>query len=290
MSEVYDIVIVGGGPGGLTAGIYAQRARLKTVLLEKMGLGGQVAITDEVENYPGFKEISGPDLMAKFEEHAKKFGLPVELAEVESIKNNGRTKIVRTSEGDYETRAVIVAAGAHPRKLGVPGEREFTGKGVSYCATCDGFFFKEKKLVAVGGGDTAVKEALYLSKIANRVSVVHRRDELRAEKIWQERGFANSKLDWVWDSVVAEIKGNEKVGSVVVKNVKTDEETEITADGIFIFVGIVPNTDFLEVRKDPGGFVLTGENLETSVPGVFAAGDCRAQLLSRFPRQWVRAR
>src|SRR3990172_684497 len=260
---MYDLVILGGGPAGLTSGIYAQRARLNTVLVEKMGAGGQVSITDVIENYPGFPSIGGPELIQKFEER-------------------GKFKVIKTSEGDFETKAVIVATGAHPRKLGIPGEKEFAGKGVSYCATCDGFFYKQKDIVVVGGGDTAIKETLYLAKIVNKVKLVHRRDALRAEKIWQERALAEPKIDWLWNSVVEEIKGNTGVNRVVVKNVKDQTRKELTVEGIFIFVGIIPNTQFVKVKKDSGGFIITDEKMETSIPGIFAAGDCRAQSLKQI--------
>jgi len=279
---MYDLVILGGGPAGLTSGIYAQRARLNTVLVEKMGVGGQVSITDVIENYPGFPSIGGPELIQKFEEHARKFGLPIELAEVTSIEDRGKFKVIKTSEGDFETKAVIVATGAHPRKLGIPGEKEFAGKGVSYCATCDGFFYKQKDIVVVGGGDTAIKETLYLAKIVNKVKLVHRRDALRAEKIWQERALAEPKIDWLWNSVVEEIKGDTGVNRVVVKNVKDQTRKELTVEGIFIFVGIIPNTQFVKVKKDSGGFIITDEKMETSIPGIFAAGDCRAQSLKQI--------
>ena len=271
-----DLIIIGAGPAGFTAAIYALRAKLDTLMLEKTGPGGQIALSDVVENWPGQPGISGIDLMQKFEDHARMFGLEMESSEVTAIKDHGDYKLIETSDGDYEARAVIVCAGARPRKLGVPGENEFTGRGVSYCATCDGFFFRNKNVVTVGGGDTAVKESIFLTKMVNQVSLVHRRDTLRAEKIIQEKALASPKINFHWDSVVTAIKGDKKVESVSLKNVKTGEESEVAADGVFIFVGINPNTDFINiVAKDAAGFIIANERMETSVPGIFAAGDCR---------------
>jgi len=271
-----DLVIIGAGPAGFTAAIYGLRAQLDLVMLEKTGPGGQIALSDVIENYPGYTSISGLELMQKFEEHAKKFGLEIQSAEVTAIENQGKYKLVKTTSGDIEAKAVIVCAGAKPRKLDVPGEKEFTGRGVSYCATCDGFFFKDKDVVTVGGGDTAVKESLFLTKMVNNVSLVHRRDALRAEKIIQEKALASSKIDFQWDSVVTEIKGNQKVEGVAIKNVKTGAEEVLPVQGIFIFVGIVPNTGWLGlVDKDEAGFIMVNQKMETSIPGIFAAGDCR---------------
>ncbi len=273
---MYDLVIIGGGPAGLTAGIYAQRARLKTILLEKQMVGGQIAVSDVIENYPGFPSISGAELMQKFEEHARGFGLEIKLAEVLSVEVRDRVKVLKTSEGDMEAKAVIVATGARPRVLGVPGEREFTGKGVSYCATCDGPFFRGQRVMVVGGGDTAVKEAVYLSKLAATVYLVHRRDQLRAEKILQERAMAAENIEILWSHVLKEIKG-EKTGvkAAVVEDLKTGEKKDIELEGVFIFVGINPTTDFVDVEKDERGFIKTNQKMETSVEGIYAAGDCR---------------
>lgn len=273
--KLYDLIIIGGGPAGLTAAIYAQRAKLNCLLLEKVGLGGQIALSDVIENYPGVGSLSGAELMAKFEEQAKSFGAQIDFAEVEQVEDKGSYRIVKTTNGELKTKTVLIATGAKPRKLGVPGEAIFAGKGVSYCATCDGFFFKGKDVVVVGGGDTAVKEGVYLSKLAKKVTIIHRRDQLRAEKIIQEKAFAQPNINFIWDSVVTEIFGQEKVAGVKVRNVKTNIETELTTDGVFIFIGITPNADFIEAAKDKNGFIITDKFMATSMPGVYAAGDVR---------------
>ncbi|MDO9096665.1 MAG: thioredoxin-disulfide reductase [Candidatus Methanoperedens sp.] len=279
----YDVVIIGGGPAGLTAGIYTKRAMLKALLLEKIGIGGQIIVTDLVENFPGFLEISGADLAMKFEEHARKFGLETKsMAEVSGIEDKGNTKIVKTTEGDIEAKAVIIATGTTPRKLGAKGELDFTGKGVSYCATCDGFFFRDKVVVVVGGGDSAITEAIFLTKMAKKVYVVHRRDKLRAEKINQEHAFANPKISFVWDSVVEEIAGKNVVEKVIIRNVKTNATSEIKTDGVFIYVGLIPNTAFANVKKDEWGFIIANDKMETSARGIFVAGDCRVTPLRQI--------
>jgi thioredoxin reductase (NADPH) len=280
---VYDVVIIGGGPAGLTAGIYAKRAMLNAVLLEKMGVGGQIIVTDLVENFPGFQEISGADLAGKFEAHARKFGLETKsMVEVAGIEDRGKTKLVKTSEGDFETKTVIITTGTTPKKLGAKGELELTGRGVSYCATCDGFFFREKTVVVVGGGDSAITEAIFLTKMAKKIIVVHRRDKLRAEKINQEHAFANPKISFVWDSVIEEVAGKQVVEKVMVRNVKTNAISEIKTDGVFIYVGLIPNTRFADVKKDEWGFIITNDCRETSVNGIFAAGDCRVTPLRQI--------
>lgn len=272
---MYDLIIIGGGPAGLTAGIYAQRAKLKTVLLEKEMIGGQIAVSDIIENYPGFPSISGSGLMEKFEEHARGLGLEIKLTDVLIVQNNGKGKIVKTSDGDFTSRAVIVATGAKPRRLGVPGEKEFTGKGVSYCATCDGPFFKGKPVLVVGGGDTAVKEAVYLSRIASKVYLAHRRDQFRAEKIIQEKAFSAKNIEMLLSHVLREIKGKTGVEKAIVQNLKDNATKEIVVEGVFVFVGINPTTDFVDVEKDEYGFIKTDRDMKTSVRGIFAAGDCR---------------
>ena len=277
--EIYDLVIVGAGPAGITAGIYAKRARLKAVVIEKLGVGGQIVVSDSVENYPGFPEIGGYELMQKFEEQARSFDLEIEDGEVVEITDEGAYKLVRTDDRDYKTRSVIIASGAKPSRLGVKGEAELIGKGVSFCATCDGFFFRDKDILVVGGGDSAITEALFLSKIVNKVYVVHRRSELRATKILQERAFENPKIEFIWNSVVEEITGKDTVEGVMLRDVVTEERSRLAVSGVFMYVGLVPNTGFVDVEKDDAGFILTDERLATSVTGIFAAGDCRTTLL-----------
>lgn len=278
---MYDLIIIGGGPAGLTAGIYAQRARLRTLLLEKEIIGGQIAVSDIIENYPGFPSISGADLMEKFEQHARGLGLEIKLTDVIDIQDKGKTKIVKTSEGDLTTRAVIVATGAKPKRLGIPGEKEWTGKGVSYCATCDGPFFRNQRVLVVGGGDTAVKEAVYLSKIAGKVYLAHRRDQLRAETIIQEKALAAPNIEMLWSHVLKEIKGKIAVEKIVLQSLKDNTIKELDAEGVFIFVGINPTTDFVDVEKDGQGFIKTDQDMKTSVQGIFAAGDCRTTSLKQ---------
>jgi thioredoxin reductase (NADPH) len=273
---MHDLIIIGGGPAGLTAGIYAQRARLKTVLIEKQMVGGQIAVSDVIENFPGFPSISGAGLMEKFEEHARGLGLDIRFADVLTIDLDGDDKVVKTSEGEFRAKAVIVATGAKPRRLGVPGEKELTGKGVSYCATCDGPFFRGRSVMVVGGGDTAVKEASYLSKIAGKVYLVHRRDKFRAEKMHQEKVESTANIEILRSHVLKEIKAeNGLVHKASVQDLKTNETKEIDVEGVFIFVGINPTTDFVDVEKDESGFIKTNQRMETSVAGIYAAGDCR---------------
>ncbi|MFH1155054.1 MAG: thioredoxin-disulfide reductase [Pseudomonadota bacterium] len=273
----YDMVIVGAGPGGLTAGIYAARARMNVLLLEKAAPGGQIIITDWIENYPGFPEgISGYDLAEKMLTQAKNLGLEIQTEEVTGVDLDGDVKTLHLGEKKLTTKTVIIATGASPRKLGI-GEDRFMGKGISFCATCDAPFFRNKTVVAVGGGDTAVQEAIFLTKFVERVYLVHRRDQLRATKILQERALKNPKIKFVWDSVVTGIDGFFSVENVHVKNIKSGEQQTIKADGCFIWIGITPNTAFLKDRldMDPFGFINVDVNMKTSIPGVFAAGDVR---------------
>jgi thioredoxin reductase (NADPH) len=273
---MYDLIIIGGGPAGLTAAIYALRARVKTLVIEKEIVGGQIALSDVIENYPGFPSISGQELMDKFEAHAKGFGMEIKFAAVENIGLDGNIKVVKTSEGELRAKAVIVATGAKPRMLGVPGEKEFLGKGVSYCATCDGPFFKGQTIAVVGGGDTAVKEAIYLAKLAKEVNLVHRRDQLRAEKILHEKTFETPNIRIHWSHILKEVKGDKTgVNGVLLEDLKTGEKKTLEVQGVFMFVGINPTTDFVDVEKDKKGFIKTNQRMETSVPGILAAGDCR---------------
>jgi len=276
MSE-YDLVIIGAGPGGLTAGLYAARARMNVLLIEKAAPGGQVLVTDWIENYPGFPEgISGFDLAEKIKDQALTLGLDIETAEVQGLDLSGKIKEVILKEKRIKTKSVIIASGASPKKLGV-GEDKFMGKGVSFCGTCDGPFFKDKVVVAVGGGDTAIQESIFLTRFAKKVYIVHRRDELRATKILQERAFANDKIEFLWDSVVTGMDGFFGVEKIHLKNLKTGDASEIEANGCFIWIGILPNTEFIKgvVKTDESGFILVDTQMQTNVPGVFAIGDVR---------------
>ncbi len=273
--ELLDLLIIGGGPGGLTAAIYAMRGKLKTILVEKMGIGGQIALSDSIENYPGVDPMSGAELMAKFEEQARGFGLETESAEVTEIEDAGDHRRIITSDGEYHAKTVIIASGAKWRKLGVPGEAEFIGRGVSYCATCDGFFFRGKEVVVVGGGDTAVKESLFLTKMVDKVHLVHRRNQLRAEKIHQEQALSHPKIEFHWDSTAEQIIGEKTVSGVLIKNVKTGETKEIPVSGVFVFIGVLPNSEFFSGDKDGHGFIATDIHMATSMTGVYAVGDVR---------------
>ncbi|MDD5205036.1 MAG: thioredoxin-disulfide reductase [Desulfobacterales bacterium] len=276
---IYDLIIVGGGPAGLSAGIYALRATLKTVLIEKGLHGGQVAMTDSVENYPGFENVSGMELCDKFLNHAKSYGLEMIQQEVAAVEPGIDYHTVRLSDGKaLHSHAVILATGGYHRKLNAPGEEEYGGKGVSYCATCDGFFYRDKTVVVVGGGDTAAEESLYLAKIAEKVYLVHRRDELRASRILQQRVLSECKIEVLWNTVVTAIKADAQgVSSIGLKNVRTDEESELPAYGIFIFVGFVPNNQLVPagVKMNAEGYVISDGKCETSIPGIFVVGDLR---------------
>jgi thioredoxin reductase (NADPH) len=278
-NEVYDLVIVGGGPGGLSAGIYAMRAALKTVLIEKGLPGGQINLTESVENYPGFENISGFDLSQKFFQHAKSYGLEVIQQEVAAVEPGLEFHSVQLANGELlNTHAVILATGGSPRKLNVPGELEYYGKGLSYCATCDGFFFRDKTVVVVGGGDTALEEALYLAKITRQVYLAHRRDAFRASRILQQRVLTERKIDVLWNTVVAEIKADDQgVSAVALKDTRTGASRELATDGVFIFIGFVPNNRLVPagIRMDHDGYVETDEKCETNLPGIFVIGDLR---------------
>jgi thioredoxin reductase (NADPH) len=277
--ELYDLVIVGGGPGGLSAGIYAMRAALKTVLIEKGLPGGQINQTENVENYPGFENISGFDLSQKFLKHAQAYGLEVRQGEVESVEPGLELHTVRLAGGVLlNTHAVILATGGNPRKLKVPGESEYYGRGVSYCATCDGFFFRDKTVVVVGGGDTALEEALYLAKITRQVFLAHRRDAFRASRILQQRVMAEKKIEILWNTVVTEVKANvQGVYAVEFQDTQSGARREQTVDGVFIFVGFAPNNQLVPagIRLDHDGYVMTDERCETNLPGIFVIGDLR---------------
>ncbi|MBE5980425.1 MAG: thioredoxin-disulfide reductase [Paenibacillaceae bacterium] len=285
--KVYDVVIVGGGPAGLSAGLYAGRARLNALLIEKDKDGGQIVITSEIENYPGcLPEESGSTLVERMTKQVEKFGIERTSDCIESVDFSGDVKVLKGKRNEYHAKTVIIATGAYPKPIGCPGERELIGKGVSYCATCDGNFFEDFEIFVVGGGDTAVEEALYLTKFGRKVTIIHRRDELRAAKSIQEKAFNNPKVDFMWDSVVKEIKGDGMVQSMSVENVKTGEVTDIVADeedgtfGIFGFIGYLPQSKCFEGSLDMEyGYIRTNENMETNIPGVFAAGDIRIKSL-----------
>jgi thioredoxin reductase (NADPH) len=279
---VYDVAIIGAGPAGLSAGIYAARAKLSTVVVEKMYPGGQAAITDRIENYPGFNEgIAGAELTDKMKSQAEKFGAEFLNGEASNIEKRDEKFVIQLKGETLEAKAVILAMGAESRKLGVKGEKEYTGRGVSYCATCDGAFYTDKPVMMVGGGDSAIEEALYLSRFASSVYVVHRRDQLRATKILQERAFKNEKMKFIWNSTVDEIKGRETVEEIILRNVKTGEKTLVAVNGIFVAIGWVPNTSLVKdlAELDEQGYIITDENMGTGVPGLFAAGDIRRKPL-----------
>ena len=274
------VVIIGSGPAGLTAALYTARANLKPVVIAGNQLGGQISLTSEVENYPGFFNAehtpTGPELVEVMQQQAEHFGARIEFDEVTEVDfSHGSPYTIKTYSGEYEAEAVIVTAGASPRRLGIPGEEEYIGRGVSYCGTCDGFFFRGKKIVVVGGGDSAIEEAIFLTKFASSVTIIHRRDELRAGHTLQKRALANEKIAFIWDTVVDEIVGEDTVNKVKLTNVKTGKTSEFETDGVFIFIGHYPNSKFLEgeLAMDEHGYVITDELMRTSVDGIFAAGE-----------------
>jgi thioredoxin reductase (NADPH) len=286
--KIYDIIIVGAGPAGLAAGLYAGRARMDTLIIEKQKNGGQIVITNEIENYPGCNdEETGPSLIDRMVKQTEKFGVDHVFDTITDCELEGEVKVLKGLHDEYRAKTVIIAAGAHPIPIGCPGEKELSGKGVSYCATCDAAFFEDFEVYVVGGGDSAVEEAMYLTKFARKVTIIHRRDELRAAKSIQEKAFANEKIDFLWDTVVDEIKGDGMVESMVVKNTKTGETKEIVADeedgifGIFVFIGFTPNSDLFKgkVKMNDRGYIVTDDDMKTDIPGVFAAGDIRQKSL-----------
>ncbi|MDO5738388.1 MAG: thioredoxin-disulfide reductase [Eubacteriales bacterium] len=288
MSKIYDVIILGAGPAGLSAGLYSGRARLSTLIIEKGVDGGQIAITDEIENYPG--QIpdgeTGPELIARFSKQAERFGCERVTDTINKVELKDKIKTIHCTNGTYQARTVVIATGAHPRKIGCPGEDEFSGKGVSYCATCDANFFEELEIYVIGGGDTAVEEAMYLAKFARKVSVVHRRDELRAAKSIQERAFKTENLEFIWNAIPVELKGDGMLQTIVLEDTKTGERREVHADeddgifGCFVFIGYLPNSElFKDQLETEWDYILTDEDMKTSVPGVFAAGDVRKKSL-----------
>lgn len=276
--KTFDIIILGGGPAGLSAAIYAARSSAKTAIIDISMLGGQPSNYLELENYPGFSKIGGYDLMEKFEEHADMFGIQkFPMEEIQSVDLTSEIKTVTTLNGEFKAKSIIIATGAQSKKLGVEGEKEFVGRGVSYCAVCDGAFYKDKVVAVVGGGNAAVEEAGYLTKFASKVYLIHRRDELRADKIVQERAFKNEKLEFIYNTVVNKINGDGVVKSVTIENVKTHEVKDLAIDGIFPYIGFEPNADLFtgQVKQDKNGFIMVDEAMQTSVKGVYAIGDVR---------------
>lgn len=280
--NLYDVIVIGGGPGGYTAALYAARANLKVLVLEKLTPGGQMGTTDTIDNYPGFPQgIGGFDLAMQMKEGAERFGAVTKLSEVISVELSGTVKQVRTQDGTFQAHTVVLASGAHPRELGLPGERELRGRGVSYCATCDGMFYRGKTVAVVGGGNTAVADVLYLSRICKKVYLIHRRDELRASKVYLDPLQKADNVEFVWDSEVKELLYQDTVTGVKVKNKKTGETQELAVDGVFVAVGYVPNTQLFQgqIDLDEAGYVLAGESTKTNLPGVFAVGDLRKKPL-----------
>ena len=287
MSEekLYDVVIAGAGPAGMTAAVYASRANLDTLMIEKGIPGGQVANTEDVENYPGFDHILGPDLSNKMFEHAKKFGAEYAYGNISGVEDHGDYKVVIAGDKQYKTRTLIIATGAEHKKIGIPGEEELAGRGVSYCAVCDGAFFKDKELVVIGGGDSAVEEGIYLTKFAKKVTIIHRRDELRAQKIIQDRAFDNDKIEFIWDTEAEAINGPDgKVSSLSLLNRKTNEKSTFETNGVFIYIGTIPLSEpfkSLGITNEEG-YIPTNADMETEIPGVYAAGDIREKKLRQI--------
>lgn len=279
--KIYDVIVIGSGPGGMTAALYGSRSDLSTLIIERGAPGGQLINTAEVENYAGFKSIKGPELASNMYEGATQFGAEYTFGDVREILDGKEYKEIITSNKIFKARAVVIATGAEHKKLGIPGENELNGRGVSYCAVCDGAFFRDRPLVVVGGGDSAVEEGTYLTQFASDVTIVHRRDELRAQQILQDRAFNNDKVSFIWDSVVEEVEGENNVQGLQLRNVKTDEVSELAADGVFVYIGLLPNTNaFLDLGiTDQEGWIETDEHMQTSVPGIFAVGDVRQTVL-----------
>ncbi|AUJ60331.1 thioredoxin-disulfide reductase [Bacillus velezensis] len=283
--KIYDVIIIGAGPAGMTAAVYTSRANLSTLMIERGIPGGQMANTEDVENYPGFESILGPELSNKMFEHAKKFGAEYAYGDIKEIVDGKEYKTVKAGSKEYRARAIVISAGAEYKKIGVPGEKELGGRGVSYCAVCDGAFFKNKELVVVGGGDSAVEEGVYLTRFASKVTIVHRRDKLRAQSILQARAFDNEKIDFKWNKTVKEIhEENGKVGRLTLVDTVTGEEEEFKADGVFIYIGMLPLSKPFENLgiTNEEGYIETNAQMETKVPGIFAAGDIREKTLRQI--------
>lgn len=284
--KIKDLIILGAGPAGVTAAIYATRGLLDCLILEAATIGGQLNLTENIENYPGYTKISGYELIEKFQEQLDNLDAQIkQFQEIDSVNLKDKIKTIVTKEGTYKTKSVLIATGANPRMLDIPGEREFTGKGVSYCAVCDGAFFKEKEITVIGGGNSAVEEAIYLTRFGSKVTIIHRRDELRANKAYQEKAFKNPKINFIWNAVPVEIEGDERsVNNLIIKNVKTGEISNHKTDGIFPFVGTIPNTTLFknQITMDENGYILTDETMVTNIPGVYAAGDVRKTTLRQL--------
>ncbi|MDE5054849.1 thioredoxin-disulfide reductase [Niallia taxi] len=283
--KIYDVIIIGAGPAGMTAAVYTSRANLSTLMIERGIPGGQMANTEEVENFPGFESILGPDLSNKMFNHAKKFGAEYAYGDIKEIVDGNEFKTVKAGSKEYKTRSIIISTGAEYKKVGVPGEKELGGRGVSYCAVCDGAFFKEKRLFVIGGGDSAVEEGVYLTRFASQVTIVHRRDELRAQKILQDRAFANDKVDFIWNHTIKAINEKDgKVGSVTLVSTVDDTEQVLDADGVFIYIGMLPLSKPFESLgiTNENGYIETNDQMETKVPGIFAAGDIREKTLRQI--------
>ncbi|SDX98816.1 thioredoxin-disulfide reductase [Salimicrobium album] len=283
--NIYDVIIIGAGPAGLTSAVYTSRANMSTLIIERGIPGGQMANTEDIENYPGYESILGPDLSNKMFGHAKKFGAEYAYGDIKEIIDGKEYKTIVAGKKEYKARSIILATGAEYKELGVSGEKELGGRGVSYCAVCDGAFFRDKEIVVVGGGDSAVEEGVYLTRFASKVTIIHRRDELRAQKILQDRAFDNDKIDFIWDTTVSSINDvNGKVGSVTLYDKNEEREYEMKTDGTFVYIGLIPlNTPFLNLGvTNEEGYVETDERMETKVPGVFAAGDIRDKELRQI--------
>lgn len=283
--KIADVIIIGGGPGGYTAALYSARANLNTTVIEKLSAGGQMATTNQVDNYPGFEDgVNGFELGEKMRQGAERFGVNTVFAEVESVDLNIQPKVIHTSEGDYYARTVILATGANPREMGLEEEQKLKGRGVAYCATCDGMFYRNKTVVVVGGGNTAVADALFLSKICNKVYLVHRRDQLRASKSYMSALKQSLNIEFIWNAKVSEILHDKKVTGIVAEDIESGDRIKVACDGVFVAIGRIPNTDLFkgQIELDEGGYIVADETTKTNLPGVFAAGDVRTKPLRQI--------